>query len=86
MEVSVLKTLKICIGSACHLKGSYDVIEILQSLIKEYELEDKLELKAAFCLGHCTEAVSVERWDGQCLSFSKDNTKAEFEKNIMPLL
>ena len=47
-----MKTLRICIGSACHLKGSYEVIEIFQQLIKEKELNDFIELKAAFCLGH----------------------------------
>ncbi|MTL48416.1 (2Fe-2S) ferredoxin domain-containing protein, partial [Turicibacter sanguinis] len=54
-----MKTIKICVGSSCHLKGSYEVIQIFQSLIEKHQLQEVLELRAAFCLGHCTEAVSV---------------------------
>ena len=68
-----MKELKVCIGSACHLKGSYDVIEGFKKLISDNGVEDRISLKAAFCLGHCTEAVSVEKWDGTILSVSKDN-------------
>lgn len=81
-----MKVLKVCIGSACHLKGAYDVIETFQRLIKENTLEEKIELKAAFCLGHCTEAVSVERWDGEILSVLKDNAEETFQKQIIPEL
>jgi len=52
--------INVCIGSACHLKGSYDVIKEFQKVLKEYNLEDKIILKGAFCLNHCTEAVSTK--------------------------
>jgi NADH:ubiquinone oxidoreductase subunit E len=55
--------IEICIGSACHLKGSYRVIEELQKEIESHQLTEDIELKGAFCLGQCTEAVSV-RIDG----------------------
>ena len=32
--------LKVCVGSSCHLKGSYDVIEKFKELLKKYEVED----------------------------------------------
>ena len=53
-------TINVCVGSACHLKGSYKVIEALERLIEGYEVKDKVELKGAFCLGNCTEGVSVK--------------------------
>lgn len=81
-----MKTIKVCIGSSCHLKGSYDVIEEFKKLIQKNKLEDKIELKAAFCLGNCTEAVSVQRWDGQILSVSKENINEVFEKEILAKL
>ena len=34
----------ICIGSSCHLKGSRDIISILQRLIALNRLEDQVEL------------------------------------------
>lgn len=81
-----MKDVFICIGSACHLKGSHEVIEIFKKLIKSYHLETKLELKAAFCTGHCTEAVAVKKWDGTFLSVNKDNAQALFISEILPYL
>lgn len=81
-----MRTLKVCIGSSCHLKGSYDVIEGFQRLIKERNLENEIELKAAFCLGHCTEAVSVELWDGSIISVSKENIEEVFNDSIVSKL
>lgn len=54
MEVNV------CIGSACHIKGSYNVIEVFKNYIMENNLQDHIVLKSAFCLGSCSEAVSVQ--------------------------
>lgn len=52
--------ITICVGSSCHLKGSYYVINTFQELVKKNKLGDKVELKASFCLGHCTSrGVSV---------------------------
>ena len=33
-------TVKICIGSSCHLKGSYDVVQGMRELLKKYDVED----------------------------------------------
>ena len=52
--------VSICIGSACHLKGSYDIIAKLKELIAENKMEDMVNIKATFCLGNCKEAVSVK--------------------------
>lgn len=52
--------VKVCVGSACYVKGSHKVISRMKRLIELNNLVDKVELKAAFCLGHCTNAVSVE--------------------------
>lgn len=41
----------ICIGSSCHLKGSRQVVEKLQALVKENHLEDKVELLWHFLHG-----------------------------------
>ena len=46
--------ITICIGSSCHLKGSRDVISILQRLVAMHHLENKVELKGSFCMGEYT--------------------------------
>lgn len=51
--------IKVCVGSSCHLKGSYDVIEAFKNVLKKYDVEDLVDLQASFCLGHCAKGVTV---------------------------
>ena len=77
-------TLSVCIGSACHVKGSYNVINALQQAIEEYKVAEKVELKAVFCLGHCSDAVSVKIDDGEVQSVSGLTAKSFFKKEVLP--
>ena len=45
--------ITVCIGSSCHIKGSRQVVEELQRLIKENELG------GTFCMGKCQQGVCV---------------------------
>lgn len=74
--------IQVCIGSACHLKGAYNVINGLQGLINEKGLQDKITLKAAFCLGKCTSAVSVQIDDGPILSVCDSNVAQFFDEYV----
>jgi len=76
--------IHVCIGSACHLKGSYNVINSLQQLSEEYKLTDKVEVDAIFCLGCCTEAVSVRIDDGEVHSVSGATAQEFFVQNVLP--
>ena len=51
--------ITVCIGSSCHIKGSRQVVEELQRLIKENELGEKVELGGTFCMGICQQGVCV---------------------------
>jgi NADH:ubiquinone oxidoreductase subunit E len=52
--------LNVCIGSSCHHKGSYNVIQAFQQLIEEESLHGKINLKSGFCLKQCQcEGVAV---------------------------
>ncbi|PAT02213.1 hypothetical protein CI105_02385 [Candidatus Izimaplasma bacterium ZiA1] len=72
--------INVCIGSACHLKGSYDVIKEFQKLLKEYNLEDKITLKGAFCLNHCVEAVSTKIDNEKVISMTPEKVKPLLEE------
>lgn len=76
--------LKVCVGSSCHLKGSYDVIEKFKELLKKYEVEDLIELQASFCLGHCSEGVTVKADDRILLNVNVGNTEDIFVNEILP--
>ncbi|MEA4874320.1 (2Fe-2S) ferredoxin domain-containing protein [Anaerorhabdus sp.] len=45
--------IEVCIGSACYVKGSNQVVTILQSLVKENQWEEKVEIKGSFCMQSC---------------------------------
>ncbi len=51
--------ITVCIGSSCHIKGSRQVVEQLQSLIASNNLGDKVELGGTFCMGNCQKGVCV---------------------------
>ncbi len=52
-------TIEVCVGSSCHLKGSYEIVGAFDRLIADNQLEDKVELRGVFCLEHCTQGVTV---------------------------
>ena len=78
-------TIEICIGSSCHIKGAYDVVENLKRLIKEHSLESKIELKACFCMGHCGDGVSL-RIDNKELVWIKPDNCDQFFQSILEKL
>ena len=53
----------VCVGSSCHLKGSHTIVKLMKKAIANHNLADKVELKATFCLGHCTDGPSVKVGD-----------------------
>ena len=71
----------VCIGSSCHIKGSRQVVEKLQSLIKENNLEDKVEIGGTFCLGKCQQGVCVNV-DEEFHSVTPENVNEFFENEI----
>lgn len=74
--------ITVCIGSSCHVKGSRQVVEALQSLIKENCLEDKVELGGTFCLGKCQEGVCVTI-DDNFFSVSPDTVNDFFNTEVI---
>ncbi len=72
----------VCIGSSCHLKGSRQVVERLQSLIRENSLSDKVELSGTFCMGKCQQGVCVTI-DGDFHSVSAETVDDFFKENIL---
>jgi NADH:ubiquinone oxidoreductase subunit E len=72
----------VCIGSACHVKGSRQVLEQLQSLIAEHGVEDKVEMAGTFCTGNCQKGVCVTIGD-TLHSVSPETCKDFFETQIL---
>lgn len=73
----------VCVGSSCHLRGSYDIINLMKENISEKNLEDKVELSAAFCLGKCTNGVSVKFGDNIVCGVNKENFDEIFNEYVL---
>ncbi|WP_346896208.1 NAD(P)H-dependent oxidoreductase subunit E [Clostridium sp. UBA7503] len=74
--------VKVCVGSACYVRGSHNVISRIKSLIELNNLTDKIELKASFCLGHCTDSVCVTV-DDNIYTVNEDEVDKFFEEYIV---
>ncbi len=74
--------ITVCIGSSCHIKGSRQVVESFQTLIREYALGDKVELAGTFCMGQCDKGVCVTL-DDEFFSVSPDTAKEFFVENVL---
>lgn len=74
--------IEVCIGSACHIKGSYKVITELKRLIEENRLVTSVELKSSFCLGHCGQGVSVRLNENEVYSLRPEEVEQFFEEHI----
>ena len=72
----------ICIGSACHLKGSREVIQKLQKLVSENHLDSEVDLNGDFCSGNCRKGVCVTV-DGELYSVKPETTEEFFQKEIL---
>lgn len=77
--------IKVCIGSACHVKGSRRVVEGLQYQIAEHGLKDEINLGGVFCMGRCQEGVCVTVNDKFC-SVAPDQVAKFFEEEVLPLI
>jgi NADH:ubiquinone oxidoreductase subunit E len=58
-----LKEIKICIGSACHVRGSYDVVQQFKKRVEDGGLSDEVELVGSFCMNACSDGVTVKYKD-----------------------
>lgn len=77
--------ITVCIGSSCHLKGSRQVVEELQSLITDNSLKEKVELAGTFCMGNCQNGVCVTV-DDSSFSLTPSDTKDFFNREILAKL
>ena len=74
--------VSICVGSACHMKGSKVVAVKLRELVKAHALEGQVRLIGSFCTGNCQRAVCVVI-DDTLYSVSPETTEEFFKSEIL---
>ncbi len=76
--------IQVCVGSSCHLKGSPEIVELLQKAVTEYHLEDEVTLAGSFCIGKCNRiGVTVQVDDDIHIGITKENFKEFFNENVL---
>ena len=76
--------VQVCVGSSCHLKGSADIVELLEKAIAEYHLEADVVLSGSFCIGKCNRVgVTIQVDDDVHVGVTTENFREFFKKNIL---
>lgn len=73
----------ICIGSSCHLRGSRDIVTILEKLVANNNLKDKLNLRGSFCMGECQNGVCVQ-FQGKKYALTPSTAEKFFNETVLP--
>ena len=76
----------VCVGSSCHLKGSYQIIDLMKKALEDNGLTDQVNLSAAFCLGKCTHGVSIKVDDEIITGLNRDNFDDIFAGSVLAKL
>ena len=76
----------ICVGSSCHLKGSYNIIALIKDALAKNQLTDKVNVSAAFCLGRCTDGVTIKVDDEIITGVSPENFDQIFAQHVLSKL
>lgn len=79
--------VQICVGSSCYLKGSQEIVELLQKAVEEYGLEGEVVLTGSFCIGKCNrQGVTVQVNDDVYVGVTRESFREFFQKNILDVV
>ena len=76
--------VQVCVGSSCHLKGSQEIVELLEKAVEENHIEDDVVLSGSFCIGKCNRVgVTIQVNDDIHVGVTKENFREFFKKHIL---
>ncbi len=79
--------IQICVGSSCHLKGSEDIVALLQQAVAEHHLENQITLAGSFCTGQCNRVgVTVQVDDDIYPGVTREGFQAFFNEKVLQKL
>ena len=79
--------IQICVGSSCHIKGSAEIVELLQSAVAEHHLENEVTLAGSFCIGKCNRiGVTVQVDDEVHTGVTREGFKEFFQEQVLAKL
>ena len=79
--------VQICVGSSCHLKGSQEIVTLMQKAVEDHNLDGDVVLTGSFCIGKCNrEGVTVQVDDDVYTGITPQNFKEFFTNNILSVI
>ena len=79
--------IQVCVGSACHLKGPQDIVELIEQTAQAFQVEDEIVLSGSFCIGKCNRVgVTVQVNDEVHVGVTRENFREFFRKNILDVI
>lgn len=76
--------IQVCVGSSCHIKGSPEIVELLQKSIEEAGIGDDVTLVGSFCIGKCNRVgVTVQVDEEIHTGITRENFKEFFKEHIL---
>ena len=76
--------IKVCVGSSCYLKGSQDIVLLLQKAMAEHNLQDKITLQGSLCIGKCNRiGVTVQIDEEIHVGITTENFSEFFNQHIL---
>ena len=79
--------LAICVGSCCHLNNSRGVIEAFKKELKRLHIDEKVILKASFCLGDCQKGgVEIQVGNKRIHGVKPEDCEKILNEEILPQL
>lgn len=79
--------IQICVGSSCHIKGSAEIVELLQEAVADNGLESEITLAGSFCIGKCNRVgVTVQVDDEVHVGVTKETFKEFFAQHVLAKL
>lgn len=79
--------IQICVGSSCHIKGSAEIVELLQKAVADNHLEDEITLAGSFCIGKCNRVgVTVQVDEEIYTGVTKESFKDFFKEKVLDVL
>lgn len=79
--------IQICVGSSCHLKGSEEMVTLLQKAVAEHRLEDQVTLAGSFCTGRCNRVgVTIQVDDDVYTGVTREGFETFFAEKVLARL
>jgi NADH:ubiquinone oxidoreductase subunit E len=78
-----MRVITVCVGSACHLKGSHKIINYFKEAIRKADLERQVELKGTFCMDQCTDGANLLIDDQLFHASTVEEAEQIFESEIV---